>query len=86
MVAGQARWCGIVQAGYARTVRETGQSPAEVAAREDAVYKLVITAEDFPQLRQAVDAGVFLDEDDPFRIGLARTLDGIAARIEAAGG
>lgn len=84
LVTGQARWVGIVQAGYARVQRETGLTDAEVAAREDALFRQLVTADAYPHLRAAVDAGVFLDPSDPFRFGLARSLDGVAAYLEAA--
>jgi hypothetical protein len=70
LVTSQARWVGIVQAGYARVQRETGLNDAEVAAREDALFRLLVTADAYPHLRAAVDAGVFLDQSDPFRFGL----------------
>ena len=35
-----------------------------------------MTAEAYPALRAAIDAGVFLDESDPFAFGLERSLDG----------
>ncbi|MFF7291559.1 TetR/AcrR family transcriptional regulator [Microbacterium sp. NPDC008134] len=80
-VTGSARWCGIVQAGYTEQVRVTGLSPEEVALRESALFDRVITAEEFPALRRAVDAGVFLSEADPFRFGLERVLDGVEGYI-----
>jgi hypothetical protein len=70
LVTSQARWVGIVQAGYARVQRETGLNDAEVAAREDALFRLLVTADAYPHLRAAVDAGVFLYQNDPFRFGL----------------
>jgi hypothetical protein len=86
LVTGQARWVGIVQAGYARVQRETGLNDAEVAAREDALFRLLVTADAYPHLRAAVDAGVFLDQSDPFRFGLVRSRDGVAAYLESARG
>ena len=40
--------------------RETGLNDAEAAAREDALFRLLVTADAYPHLRAAVDAGVFL--------------------------
>ena len=80
-VTGHARWCGIVQAGYTEQSRGTGLTPEEVAAREAALFDRVITAEEFPALRRAIEDEVFLSEADPFRFALERTLDGIAAYI-----
>lgn len=80
-VTGHARWCGIVQAGYTEQSRGTGLTPDEVAAREAALFDRVITAEEFPALRRAIDDEVFLSAADPFRFAVERTLDGIAAYI-----
>lgn len=82
-VTGQSRWYGIVLAGYAAQARTSGLSDAEVALRESALYDRVITAEDYPALRRAIDAGVFLSEADPFRFAVERLLDGVEAYIAA---
>ncbi len=79
LVTGQARWAGTVVAGYAAGIGNAGE--AEVARREDALYRALVTADAYPALRAAIDAGVFLDESDPFAFGLARSLDGVAAYI-----
>ncbi len=87
-VTGQARWAGTVYAGYARVQREQGLRDDEITVREDALFRSLITADAFPDLHAAIEAGVFLDEGDPFAFGLARALDGVAAyidRIEAGG-
>lgn len=81
-IMGQSRWYGTVLAGYAEQSRLTGLSPQAVSERESALFDRVITAEEFPALRHAIDAGVFVDDADPFRFGLQRILDGIAAYIE----
>ena len=87
LVTGHARWAGMIVAGYARAQAEGGLADAHIAAREDALYRLLITADAYPDLREAIDAGVFLDESDPFRFGLERSLDGVAAYIsDVAGG
>jgi hypothetical protein len=52
LVTGQARWVGVVQAGYARVQRETGLNDAEVAAREDALFRLLVTADAYPPRRR----------------------------------
>ncbi|MFK3676589.1 TetR/AcrR family transcriptional regulator [Microbacterium sp. NPDC090218] len=80
-VTGHARWCGIVQAGYTEQSRGSGLTPEEVAVREAALYDRVITADEFPALRRGIDEGVFTSEADPFRFGVERTLDGVAAYI-----
>lgn len=81
LVTGHARWAGIVLAGYARTQRESGVRDEEITAREDALYRTLITAEAYPDLRAAIDAGVFLDASDPFAFGLGLSLDGVEAHI-----
>jgi AcrR family transcriptional regulator len=80
-VTGHARWCGIVQAGYAEQSRRTGLSPQEVSAGEAELFDRVIEREEFPALRAAIDEGVFTSTADPFRFGVERTLDGVAAYI-----
>lgn len=78
-VTGHARWCGIVQAGYTLQSRSSGLTAEQVAVREASLYDRVITAEEFPALRRAIDDGVFLSPADPFRFAVERTLDGAAA-------
>lgn len=81
MVTGLARWTGIVFAGYDRGARESGLSPEEITLRDDALFRELITADAFPDLREAIDADVFVGDSDPFAFGLARALDGVAAYI-----
>ncbi|MFH8248897.1 TetR/AcrR family transcriptional regulator [Microbacterium sp. B2969] len=81
LITGHAYWTGRVIAGYTRVQRETGQETGDIARREDALYRELVTADAYPQLRAAIDAGVFLDESDPFAFAVARSLDGIAAYI-----
>lgn len=80
-VTGNARWCGMVLAGYSEQSRITGLSPEEVSAQESALFDRVITAEDFPHLRRAIDVGVFTAEDDPFRFAMERVFDGVELYI-----
>ena len=80
-LTGHARWYGMVLAGYAEQTRTSGLSPEEVTAREAALFDRVITAEEFPALRRAIDDGVFLSDADPFRFGADRTLDGVEGYI-----
>ena len=84
-VMGQSRWYGMVLAGYAEQSRITGLSPQEVSEREAALFDRVISAEEFPALRRAIDGGVFTDEGDPFRFGLQRILDGVESYITGNG-
>lgn len=82
-VTGDARWCGIVLAGYTEQSRGSGLTPEEVAVREATLYDRVITADEFPALRRAIEEDVFLSPADPFRFGVERVLDGVAAYIAA---
>jgi len=81
-VTGAARWQGMVHAGYDAAARETGRTDAEVALDESRLYERVIDADEYPRLRELIDAGGFVSEADPFRFGLERTLDGIEAYVE----
>ena len=81
LVTGLARWAGIVFAGYDRAARESGLTPEEITVREDALFRALITPDGFPHLREAIDAGVFLEDNDPFAFGVRRALDGVAAYI-----
>jgi AcrR family transcriptional regulator len=78
-VTGSARWCGIVQAGYTEQSRGSGLSPDQVAVREAELYDRVITPEEFPALRNAIDHGVFTSPADPFRFAIERVLDGVTS-------
>ncbi|UYO96453.1 TetR/AcrR family transcriptional regulator [Microbacterium sp. M28] len=85
-MTGQARWYGMVIAGYSEQARSTGLTPDEVTAREAALFDRVIAAEEYPHLRRAIDAGVFMDERDPFRFATERLLDGIGMYIDGLAG
>lgn len=80
-VTGAARWYGIVIAGYAEQARSTGMSPDQITAYEAELFDRVITAEEYPALRAAIEAGVFLSDDDPFHFGIERIFDGVEAYI-----
>lgn len=81
-ITGQARWQGMVYAGYDQAARESGRTPEEISADEHALYDRVIDADAYPRLRALIDAGSFLSEADAFGFGLERTLDGIEAYVE----
>lgn len=83
LVMGHARWYGTVLAGYEEQSRATGLSPEAVSAREGALFDAVITADEYPYLRRAIDAGVITSPHDPFQFALARSLDGVAAYVAA---
>ena len=80
-VTGEARWYGLVSAGYTEQSRATGLSAEEVSVREAALFDRVISADEYPALRRAIDAGVFTADDDPFRFAMERIFDGVEAYI-----
>lgn len=81
LITGHARWAGMVFAGYARVERDEKLTDEQLARREDATFRQLISADAYPALRAAIDAGVFLDASDPFAFNLARSLDGVEAYI-----
>ncbi len=76
-VSGHARWNGLVFAGYSEEARRTGRTDEEITQRENALFDAVISADEYPHLRAAIDDGVFLSEYDPFAFGVERLLDGV---------
>lgn len=82
-ITGQSRWAGSVIAGYRRAQADQGVGDAEFALREDALFRALISADAYPALRAATDAGVFLDETDPFAFGFGVFLDGVAQYLAA---
>ena len=86
LITGHARWAGMVFAGYAQIEREAGLTDRDVARREDATFRQLISADAYPALRAAIDAGAFLDATDPFSFNLARSLDGLEAYIALVAG
>lgn len=83
LVTGTAHWAGSVLAGYARVQREQNLDDQAIARNEDAMFRALITADAYPDLRAAIEAGAFLDESDPFSFALARGLDGVGDYIAA---
>lgn len=81
LVTGHTRWYGTILAAYAAVSRSTGLTPEQITVQEAEIFDSLITAEEFPALRKAVEAGVFRTEDDPFTFGIERILDGIATYV-----
>jgi len=71
------RFRGIVERGYLQGAEEAGASVDDYENASVALLELLVTAEQFPDVRAALDAGVFAGSDDPFSWGLERLLDGI---------
>ncbi|HKP08000.1 MAG TPA: TetR/AcrR family transcriptional regulator [Microbacterium sp.] len=83
LVTGTAHWAGTILAGYARVERERGLDGDAISRSEDAMFRTLITADAYPDLRAAIEAGAFLDDSDPFSFALARGLEGVSDYISA---
>ncbi|MGR0220304.1 TetR/AcrR family transcriptional regulator [Agromyces sp. ZXT2-6] len=83
LVTGQVRWQSTIERSYDVAAREAGVDPQAIDDGRSAILDALVTAEQFPALRRAVDAGVFARaDDDPFGFGLERVLDGVADYID----
>lgn len=77
-VMAQSRWEGLVLRSYEAAAREAGVSPDDIDARGSALLELLVTAEEFPAVYEALHAGVFGPAGpSPFPFGLARLIDGV---------
>lgn len=85
LVTGTAHWAGSILAGYARVEREQGLDGETITRNEDALFRSLITADEYPELRAAIESGVLLDESDPFSFALERGLDGVATYMARGG-
>ncbi len=85
LLNGQTRWQGNIERGYMQLSRSTGEEPAELDRAAAQILATFVTPENFPVLAEAVAAGVFTEDDDPFEFGLARVLDGIEHYMSTAG-
>jgi AcrR family transcriptional regulator len=84
VITGQTRWQGIIERSYADAATAAGVDPQFIDEARDAMLDALVTAEEFPALRRAVDAGVFRsDDEDPLAFGLERVLDGIEIYVAA---
>lgn len=83
LFTGQVRWQGIVEKSYDAAAAATGVDPQTIDDTASELYDALITAEEYPAMRRAVDAGVFRGDADPFAFGLDRLLDGVAAYLDA---
>jgi AcrR family transcriptional regulator len=72
LLSGHSRWEAQIARGVGATTAEaaTGSLPAAVLAS-------LITAEQFPFLQPAIEAGALSAEGNPFEFGLSRILDGL---------
>ena len=83
LLSGHARWQAIVARGYTVSAQEAGLSPAELDTKVATLIGQLVTAEQFPYLRSAIDAGVFTRDHDPLTFGLHRILDGVELHVRA---
>src|SRR5690625_226680 len=83
LMTGHARWQAIVDHGYTNRAREVGITPNELDRQIAGMIERLVTAEQFPYLRGAIDAGVFTADDDPLAFGLERILDGVELYVRS---
>jgi AcrR family transcriptional regulator len=84
LLTGQTRWQGIIERSYVESASAAGVDPQAIDDARDAILDALVTAEEFPALRRAVDAGVFrAEDDDPLGFGLDRLLDGVDVYVTA---
>ncbi|UOE44598.1 TetR/AcrR family transcriptional regulator [Agromyces larvae] len=81
LITGQVRWQGIIERSYRDAAGAAGVDPQQIDDARDAILDALVTADEFPSLRRAVDAGVFREGDDPLAFGFERVLDGIAEYV-----
>ncbi|QOR71893.1 TetR/AcrR family transcriptional regulator C-terminal domain-containing protein [Ruania alkalisoli] len=82
-MTGHARWTAHVERGYEERARAEGVSPEDLDRQVAHIVATLVTPEQFPALRQAIDAGVFTAHADPFAFGLERILDGVKQYVQA---
>lgn len=88
LMSGSARWHGEIIAEMQSRVRASGGTAVEAGHADDELLTRLVTADGYPHLRRAIDAGALASDTDSFRYGLDRVLDGVAAeiaRLEAGG-
>lgn len=83
VISGSARWEGFINRGYLARAAQTGVGPSERDIADSHIMSTLVTSAQFPFLRQAIEAGVFTGDDNPFEYGLSRLLDGVERFIEA---
>ncbi len=76
------RFRGIVERGYQQGAAEAGASIDDFEHSGVAILDALVTADEFPDVRAALDAGVFTGHTDPFSWGLDRLLDGVDGYLQ----
>ena len=84
-ITGQIRWQSTSSGGDCRR-RGSPAGPWTRSTRGSSILDALVTADEFPFVRRALDEGVFLPTPggDPFAFGLERVLDGIEAVLASA--
>jgi AcrR family transcriptional regulator len=82
-LTGSARWESYINRGYEARAAQTGVSPSERDIADAHIMSTLVTAEQFPFLHEAIQAGVFTGEDNPFEYALSRFLDGVTQHMAA---
>lgn len=83
LMSGHARWQATVERGYDEQARADEISPDDLDRQIAEMIATLVTPEQFPHLRPAIDAGVFTADADPLTFGLERMLDGVALYVES---
>lgn len=83
LMTGHARWQAIVDRGYEEQARAQALTADALDRQIADTIDALVTAEQFPYLRPAIDAGVFTADADPLAFGLERVLDGVALYIDS---
>ncbi|HIZ35171.1 MAG TPA: TetR/AcrR family transcriptional regulator [Candidatus Ruania gallistercoris] len=86
LVIGHARWQAIVERSYDDRARENAMTTDALDRQIADTIDALVTAEQFPHLREAIEAGVFTADADPLTFGLDRMLDGVTSYVEARAG
>ena len=79
----QARWESHIIRGYMTAMAASGGSADELDTRTERMLRGLVSADDLPHVRAALDAGVFSPEagGDPFAFGRALVMDGLEVLI-----
>jgi AcrR family transcriptional regulator len=80
----QARWESHIVRGYVQAAAAAGGDPGDLDTRTERMLRSLVSADSLPQVRAALDAGVFSAEagGDPFAFGRALVMNGIEALID----
>lgn len=83
LLTGQCRWEASIDRGYKSSNQALGMEATERDRAEETLIGSLVTAEAFPHLAVAIEAGILTDPSNPFEFGLERLLDGIGSYIAA---